>query len=174
MSKFRAAIIEELPHLRRYARALLRGDADAADDLVQACIERALSRQYLWKPPGRLRSWLFTIMHNIFINTATTKARRKALLAGFCDRSEIAATPDQHTRLESQEVLEAMDRLPEEFRTALCLVALEDVSYAEAAKILGIPVGTLMSRLHRARACLRASLDELPSAGARPRLHSVK
>lgn len=169
MSDFRTEIIKELPHLRRYARALLSGDADAADDLVQACVERALSRQYLWKPPGKLRSWLFAVMHNIFINDATTKARRKALLAER-GPSDLASTPEQEMRLETQDVVQALSRLPEEFRAALCLVALEDVSYEEAARILGVPVGTLMSRLHRAR----ARLKELTDADAHPRLHRVK
>lgn len=169
MADFRTQIIEELPHLRRYARALLCGDADAADDLVQSCVERALSRHRLWRRRGRLRSWLFTIMHNIFINEATTTARRKALLAEHPPQDPVT-TPDHHMRLEAQEVMEAISRLPEDFRAALCLVTLEDFSYDEAAKILGIPKGTLMSRLHRAR----ERLKEMTGADARPRLTRVK
>lgn len=169
MADFRTQIIEELPHLRRYARALLCGDTDAADDLVQNCVERALSRHRLWRRRGRLRSWLFTIMHNIFINEATMMARRKALLAEHCP-PEPVTVPDHHMRLEAQEVMEAINRLPEDFRAALCLVTLEDFSYDEAAKVLGIPKGTLMSRLHRAR----ERLKELTYADDRPRLTRVK
>lgn len=169
MADFRARIIEELPHLRRYARALQCGDVDAADDLVQSCIERALSRQRLWRRPGRLRSWLFAIMHNIFINEATTAARRRALLAEHRPDAPVC-TPDHETRMEARETIDAMARLPEEFRAALSLVTLEDVSYQEAARILDIPVGTLMSRLHRARARLR----EMTGAETRPALRRVK
>lgn len=169
MADFRAQIIDELPHLRRYARALLCGDVDAADDLVQASVERALSRRGLWRRRGRLRSWLFTIMHNIFVNDVTTAARRRALLA---ERRplETETAPDHELRLEALDVMAAIGRLPEEFRAALCLVTLEDFSYEEAATILGVPVGTLMSRLHRARAQLR----DMTGAEARPRLKRVK
>lgn len=169
MADFRAQIIEELPHLRRYSRALLCGDPDAADDLVQACIERALSRRGLWRRKSRLRSWLFTIMHNIFVNDVTTAARRRALLAEH-GQTETMTVPDHDVRLEAQEVMTAIGKLPEEYRAALCLVTLEDFSYEEAARILGIPVGTLMSRLHRARAQLR----EMTGEAGRPRLKRVK
>lgn len=169
MADFRAQIIDELPHLRRYARALLCGDVDAADDLVQASVERALSRRGLWRRTGRLRSWLFTIMHNIFVNDVTTAARRRALLSERLSlETEIA--PDHELRLEALDVMAAIRQLPEEFRAALCLVTLEDFSYEEAANILGVPVGTLMSRLHRARAQLR----DMTGAEARPRLKRVK
>lgn len=169
MADFRSQIIEELPHLRRYARALMCGNADAADDLVQSCVERALSRKGLWRRHGRLRSWLFTIMHNIFINETTTAARRRKLLAEH-QPIETSTPPDQEVKLEAREMLEALNRLPEEFRAALCLTTLEDFSYEEAAKVLGIPVGTLMSRLHRAR----ARLKEMTGQGAPPRLRRVK
>lgn len=169
MADFRAQIIEELPHLRRYARALLCGDVDAADDLVQACIERALSRHDLWRRRGRLRSWLFTIMHNIFVNDVTTASRRRALLAEHRPPDPVTA-PDHDLRLEARDVITAMARLPEDYRAALSLVTLEDFSYEEAAKILGIPTGTLMSRLHRARAQLR----EMMGGEMRPHLKRVK
>ena len=169
MADFRTQLIDELPHLRRYARALHCGDVEAADDLVQACIERALSRQRLWRRKGRLRSWLFTIMHNIFVNDVTTASRRRALLATYSPDVQ-TTEPDHDVRLEAQQVIEAMNQLPEEYRAALCLVTLEEVSYEEAASILGVPRGTLMSRLHRARARLR----EMTTSSTRPHLKRVK
>lgn len=170
MADIRTQIIEELPHLRRYAHALLCGDVDAADDLVQSCVERALSRHLLWQRRGRLRSWLFTIMHNIFVNDATTTARRRELLAEHWPIEPDITLPDYYLRLEAQDVMKAIGELPEDFRAALCLVTIEDFSYDEAARILGIPKGTLMSRLHRAR----ARLKETMGAQARPRLTRVK
>jgi RNA polymerase sigma-70 factor (ECF subfamily) len=108
-------------------------------------------------------------MHNIFVNDVTTAARRRALLAERLSlETEIA--PDHELRLEALDVLAAIRQLPEEFRAALCLVTLEDFSYEEAANILGVPVGTLMSRLHRARVQLR----DMTGAEARPRLKRVK
>jgi RNA polymerase sigma-70 factor (ECF subfamily) len=150
----RDAIIELLPRLRRYARALV-GDAERADDLVQDCVERALSRWHLWRQPHDLRAWLFTIMHNIHANAV----RRVVRGPGFVDleHAHVAATPpDQIEHIALGEVMARLDALPEAQRAVVLLVALEGMTYDEVAKVLGVPVGTVMSRLSRARERLRA------------------
>ena len=149
----REDIVEILPRLRRYARALV-GDAERADDLVQDCVERALSRWHLWREPHDLRAWLFTIMHNIHANAV----RRVVRGPGFVDieHASGAATPaDQIDRIALGEVLGRLYALPEAQRAVVLLVALEGMTYDEVARILDIPVGTVMSRLSRAREKLR-------------------
>ena len=150
----RTLLIAEIPHLRRYARALLR-DPEAADDLVQSCLERSLSRFHLWQPHRPLRPWLFTIMHNLYVNLV----RRRSSGPSFVPLDQSIAPPSQaasqETSAEVQIVMTAVDRLPEEQRSGILLVALEELTYSEAAKVLGIPPGTLMSRLHRGRERLR-------------------
>jgi RNA polymerase sigma-70 factor (ECF subfamily) len=157
-----------VPALRRYARALT-GNADRADDLVQDCLERAITKQSLWRPIGPLRPWLFTIMINLHRNDR--RRRRAAPEPEALDvlPFEPASPAPQGTRLALAETAAALDRLPAEQREALLLVALEGMSYAEAAGVLGIPVGTLMSRIGRAREALRALVD-----GTGPKLRSVK
>ena len=151
----RDAIVAEIPRLRRYARALA-GDAVRADDLVQDTLERALSRFALWRP-GNLRAWLFSIMHNLFVN----QARSPRLI----DYPGDEALPDLPTRATQSDALELRDfarslmRVPEEQREVLLLVVLEDLPYEDAAKVLGVPIGTVMSRLSRGRERLRALLS---------------
>jgi RNA polymerase sigma-70 factor (ECF subfamily) len=151
----RHAIVAEIPRLRRYARALT-GDAVRADDLVQDTLERALGKWSLWRP-GNLRAWLFSIMHNLFVN----QARGQRLV----DYPGDEALPDLPTRAAQSDALELRDftrslaRLPDEQRGVLLLVCLEDLSYEETAKVLGVPVGTVMSRLSRGRERLRALLS---------------
>jgi len=150
----RDAIIELLPRLRRYARALV-GDAERADDLVQDCVERALSRWHLWRQPHDLRAWLFTIMHNIHANAV----RRVVRGPGFVDleHAHAAATPPQQIEhIALGEVMGRLNALPAAQRAVVLLVALEGMTYDEVAKVLGVPVGTVMSRLSRARERLRA------------------
>lgn len=163
----RALLIDEIPHLRRYARSLTR-DADAADDLVQGCLERALGRLHLWHPQRRLRPWLFTIMHNLFIDSRRQRGNRMAALP----LDEMPRPPSQPARqehhLNAQAVLRQVDLLPAEQRDAVLLVAVNDLSYTEAAAVLGIPAGTLMSRLHRGRAKLREQLGMAERTPARP------
>ena len=146
-------IVAEIPRLRRYARALT-GDAAAADDLVQDCLERAWSRTRLWRRGSDMRAWLFTIMHNIHANTRRKASRRPVDLALTED---IIGTEDprQQGAMETFGLARALARLPEDQRAAVLLVGLEDMSYAEAAKILGVPVGTVRSRLARGRERLR-------------------
>jgi len=160
--------IEEcVPALRRYARALTH-NPDLADDLVQDCLERAIRKRALWRPSGTVRSWMFRILLNIYRNDLRRRRR-----APHLPLDTLAADPpslDTHPgRLALAETARAMQSLPMEQREVLLLVALEEMSYAEAAEVLGIPLGTLMSRLGRARATLR----RLTEAGA-PKLRSVR
>lgn len=146
----------EIPHLRRYARALLR-DGQAADDLVQSCLERALSRFHLWQPERRLRPWLLSIMHNLHIS-AVRQCSGAPVVLGYDESMSVSVAPNQEPRLEAQRALAAMWELPDEQRLAVLLVGVEEMSYREAADMLGIPIGTLMSRLHRGREALRQKL----------------
>lgn len=151
------------PRLRRYARALT-GDATRADDLVQDTLERALSRLSLWRR-GNLRAWLFAIMHNLFVNQVRSPQRLE-----FADDHALLdapARPTQTDNLELHDLYTALQGLPAEQREVLLLVALEELTYEEAAKVLAVPIGTIMSRLSRARSRLRGLLAgaEGPDAG---------
>lgn len=154
-------IAEHIPRLRRYARALLGGDAPAADDLVQDCLERALGRLPLWRRGSDLRAWLFAIMHNVFANQTRARARRVDSFA-----LEDSARPDPadpkacgpEAELMLDDLAQALEHLPDGQREVLLLVALEGLSYEETARALGVPVGTVMSRLSRARDSLRVLL----------------
>jgi len=165
MPRDRSLLIAEIPHLRRYARSLTR-DPDAADDLVQGCLERALGRYHLWQPTRRLRPWLFTIMHNLFIDTRRLRANRSPALPLEELVSPPAQAAEQEHHLAVHTVLRQVDLLPPEQREAVLLVAVNELSYAEAAAVLGVPQGTLMSRLHRGRAKLREQLGMTEPRGA--------
>lgn len=147
-----------IPALRRYARALLR-DRAGADDLVQDCLERAVNR-WSQRRDGDVRSWLFTILHNLAIDRFRQRATRGPHIS-IDDAHEAAfgepAVQDQ--KLMYQDVLTKLARLPDDQRAVLLLIAVEDLSYAEAAKVLDIPVGTVMSRLSRARERLQQEID---------------
>ncbi len=158
-----------MPALRRYARALTR-NADRADDLVQDCIERAIRKQALWRPTGSLKSWLFRILLNLYRNELRTSRRRGEHVPVETMLVEPAVAPAQPGRIALSEMARAIDTLAVEQREALLLVVLEGMSYAEAADAIGIPIGTLMSRLGRARAALR----KLTGSGDEPRLRTVK
>jgi RNA polymerase sigma factor (sigma-70 family) len=156
-----AAMIGDLPHhvagLRRYALALT-GSRYEAEDLVQETLTRALGAAHGFRKGGNLRGWLFSIMHNAFIsNVRKRRAAEQELDDGM---PELAQPPHQLDRLEVRDVLAALSRLPEAQRAALVLIALEDFSYAEAARVQGIPIGTLMSRLARGREALRRAMGE--------------
>ncbi|MGH6945855.1 MAG: sigma-70 family RNA polymerase sigma factor [Kiloniellales bacterium] len=161
MSDLLRAIEAEIPALRRYARALLR-DSERADDLVQDCLERALSRLHLWRRPGNLRAWLFTIMHNVNANQRRASGRRPIPVAldAIPERGQAAT---QVTDVAAREVLEALERLSADQRQVLLLVAVEGLRYQEAAQVLGVPLGTVMSRLGRGRERLRELLDGEPA-----------
>ncbi len=169
MQQFLDEIEESVPALRRYARALTR-NADRADDLVQDCIERAIRKQALWKPTGPLKSWLFRILLNLYRSELRTSRRRGDHVPVETLLVEPAIAPAQPGRIALSEMARAIDTLAVEQREALLLVVLEGMSYAEAAEAIGIPIGTLMSRLGRARAALR----KLTGSGDEPRLRTVK
>lgn len=153
-------IVAEVPRLRRYARILLK-DQGAADDLVQDCLERALSRIHLFQPGTNLRAWLFTIMHNLHVN-AVIRARREAPApngdAGS-DELHCATPPSQGQGLTLRDMERALDQLTSEQRAVVLLVGVEGLSYAETASVLSVPVGTVMSRLARGRERLRSLMN---------------
>jgi RNA polymerase sigma-70 factor (ECF subfamily) len=154
-------IVELIPRLRRYARALA-GERNAADDLVQDTLERAWSKLHLYRRGTDLRAWLFTVMHNVYVNQ-----RRAARVNVPLDEEmpELAQPVRETDTLVLRDLDAAIRRLPPDQREVLLLVALEDMSYDQAAVTLGVPIGTVMSRLSRAREKLRAMLSGLPAAG---------
>jgi RNA polymerase sigma-70 factor (ECF subfamily) len=158
----KAAIAQEIPRLRRYARALVR-DHGEADDLVQDCLVRALGGLDGWRDGASPRKWLFAIMHNLHIDHARARARRPhhSAIDTVADR-DLAEPARQLDHLNASATIEALFELPPERREALLLVAIEGMSYREAAAVVGVPVGTLVSRLGRGRAQLRATLGSGP------------
>lgn len=165
------AIAAEIPRLRRYSRALLR-DATEADDLVQDCLARALGRIEQWREGESPRRWLFTILHNLYVDRARSRRRRpEETPIHDLHGARLSSEPDQMERMAFQDVLAALQAIPAERREALILVGIEGMSYRDAAEVLGIPVGTLMSRLGRGRQQLRALLSDAPDG--RSHLRSV-
>ena len=150
-------VVAYIPNLRRYARALV-GDAEAADDLVQDTLERAVRKFALWRP-GNLRAWLFSIMHNVFINQV--RARK----VGFDEELDenLPAYVPSVTGEDVADLQRALMQLSPGQREVVLLVALEDLTYNDVSKMLGIPVGTVMSRLSRGRERLRQLLDGEPA-----------
>jgi RNA polymerase sigma-70 factor, ECF subfamily len=156
----RAALIEaQIPGLRRFATSLLRGDRERADDLVQDTLERALSRWHLRRAGGNLRGWLYAILYNRFLSDQQ-RLRRRGPHGALSEDAEIPGIAGgQDSALEHRDLLRAFSTLPEEQRSVLLLIAVEDLSYEEAAQVLGVPIGTVMSRLSRARERLRRRMD---------------
>jgi len=158
-------LLAEIPRLRRYARALT-GDRTRADDLVQDTLERALGRWRLWRP-GNLRAWLMTIMHNLFVNEL-----RANTLVEYRDDAALPEHPVRSAQTDSLELRDlerALQSLPAEQREVLLLVGLEELAYEEVARIVGVPIGTVMSRLSRARSRLRSLMsgtEPRPTTGA--------
>lgn len=151
----RDALVAEIPRLRRYARALT-GRADAADDLVQETLQRALEKWRLWQRERDLRPWLFSIMHNLHVD-----GHRRDQRVDFCADDDLPVPvqrASQADALELRDLERALALLPPEQREVLLLVGLEELSYAEVARALQIPQGTVMSRLSRARTRLKAIL----------------
>jgi RNA polymerase sigma-70 factor, ECF subfamily len=154
-------VIGQLGPLRRYARALTR-DETQAEDLVHDALVRAYERRSTFRLGSNLRTWLFSILHNTFIDGRRRQAaevRRDAEAARAAD--EILPAP-QESSVRLAQIRQAFDLLPEEQRAVLHLIAIEGLSYQQAADTLGVPVGTLMSRLGRARTALRAFEDARP------------
>jgi RNA polymerase sigma-70 factor (ECF subfamily) len=148
------SLIALIPRLRRYARALV-GERSAADDLVQDTLERAWTKLHLYREGTDLRAWLFTVMHNVHVNQVRA-ARPTAALEE--DMPELAQRAVQGDALLVRDLERAIAALPAAQREVLLLVALEDLSYNETARVLGIPIGTVMSRLARAREKVRAMM----------------
>jgi RNA polymerase sigma-70 factor (ECF subfamily) len=158
-----------IPALRRYAWSLLRNSHDA-DDLVQDCLVRALDSMATGPAISAVRPWLFTIMHNLFVSRWRTIRRRQEVLSAGAASTEVSVAPEQEGTLSRRDLLAGLDRMTEEQRQVLLLVSVEGLEYREVATILGIPVGTVMSRLSRARDSLQAHMD----GHSRPLLRRVK
>jgi RNA polymerase sigma-70 factor (ECF subfamily) len=154
-----------IPRLRRYARALTRNDV-AADDLVQDCLVRALAKQHLFQDGADLRAWLFTILHNHYVNGVRRGVREGAVVAVSEDEPLLARGPNQVQKLELRDLDRGLARLPEEQRTVILLVGLEGMSYEEVAEVVGVPVGTVRSRLSRGREMLRRLMGIVPEPRA--------
>ncbi|WBL32460.1 sigma-70 family RNA polymerase sigma factor [Sinirhodobacter sp. HNIBRBA609] len=165
----RHLIEAQIPALRRFAYALAR-DGALADDLVQDCLERALSRWHLLRTGPELRAWLFRVLRNLHIDMLRARGRRGAVTLD--EAPEPAHPGSAESALELAEVLRALWSLPLDQREAILLIGVEDFSYEDAARILDVPVGTLMSRLARGRAALRAATGR--EGGGRPNLRRVK
>lgn len=169
VARLERLIVREIPSLRAYAR-LLVGDRAQADDLVQECLERAWSRSHLFRAGADMRVWLFTILHNLHVS-AIRQVRRRPDTIPLTERDEnLTVAPRGDLQVELTDLDRALDELPAEQRAAVLLVGAEDMSYEQAAAVLAIPVGTLMSRLHRGRRQLRI----LVSGEAPPRLRRIK
>jgi RNA polymerase sigma-70 factor (ECF subfamily) len=163
LSEFRRDVQAMLPALRRYARALAR-DGELADDLVQDTLVRALRSEHLFHG-GDIRSWLYTILTNLNRNRLRSLARRPAMMAIDDNDAPDMAGPEAGVR----DIERALTTLVEEQRVALLLVVLEGLTYREVAEVQGVPIGTVMSRLARARTQIKAYLD-----GERPALRRIK
>lgn len=158
--EIRHQMVALLPRLRAFARALAR-QSDVADDLVQATCEKALRSLHLWAPGTRLDSWMYRIMQNEWIDTRR-RARPQVSIDEPAIEPALGGEDGQRSadaRLTLEDVRRLIERLPEEQRVVLTLTCLDDISYRETAEILGIPIGTVMSRLGRARAALADALD---------------
>jgi RNA polymerase sigma factor (sigma-70 family) len=153
-----------IPALRRYAR-LLTGDATRADDLVQDTLERACIKWALWQPGSVLRSWLLSLMHNLHLNHVRDW-RHDDGHAALEDAAEPLHDPMARAA-DRMDLQQALGALPAQMREVLLLVTVEEYTYAEAADILGVPVGTVMSRLHRGRERMRELMTG-PAESARP------
>lgn len=165
MSDFADALAAQIPRLRRYARALTHNVA-WADDLVQDTLERALGRRWLFRLNTNLTAWLYTMLYRLYLNDAA-RARRMLLVA----ESEVPEAVESGDMTLQLEIRQALARLSVEHRSVLVLVTLEQLSYKDAAVVLQVPVGTVMSRLARAREQFRVLLADTAS---KPPEHAVR
>jgi len=163
-----ATLEENIPSLRRYAWSLVRNASDA-DDLVQDCLLRALNRLDTVREERQLRPWLFTIMHNLYVNR-WRRAKIRAEVSAEDTVAEISMPAPQPASIEMRDVLRGLRELPADQRQVILLIAVEGFEYAEVAAMLGVPVGTVMSRLSRARDRLRDFAEGRPQ----PVLRRVK
>jgi RNA polymerase sigma-70 factor, ECF subfamily len=180
MNDFARLLEVEIPRLRRYARALTR-DVSRADDLVQSCLTRAVAKQHLWQPGTDLRAWLFTILHNQHVNDVRRSVREGINVAVEEMAPLLTVQANAMDVLQLRDLEAAIGKLPAEQRQVILLVGLEGMRYEEVAVILGVPVGTVRSRLSRGRDQLRrlmdmgddefrpAAIETVPDAHAAPR-----
>ena len=165
MADTQREIEAEIPRLRRYARALTR-DAVTADDLVQDCLTRALGKLHLWQPGTDLRAWLFTILHNQYVNHIRRAVREGSAVGLSESEPLLSRAPQQGKRLELRDLERAIAKLPKEQRAVILLVGLEGMRYEEVAVVLDVPVGTIRSRLSRGREALRGLTGTAPDEDA--------
>src|ERR1700756_749586 len=169
MSEFHRLLEHEIPRLRRYARALTR-DSNRADDLVQDTLVRGIAKAHLWQAGTDIRAWLFTIMHNQYVNNIRRTMREQATIDVDQVASTLEATTDPTASRQLSELERALGYLSKGQREVVLLVGLEGMSYDEAAKILRVPIGTVRSRLGRAREALRVLMgieQEIPNSANR-------
>jgi RNA polymerase sigma-70 factor (ECF subfamily) len=159
MSDIFHRISQEIPKLRRYARALVRDQA-FADDLVQDALTRALSKAHLWQEGTDLRAWLFTILHNQYVNYVRRGVREGTAVALNETEMKLTTGPTQQGRLQLRDLDRALAKLPIEQRQVILLIGMEGMSYEEVATMMDVPVGTIRSRLSRGRDALRTLMDE--------------
>lgn len=158
MRRFESLLIDEIPALRRYARALCR-DPGQADDLVQECLARAVGRRKLWIGHRGMRPWLFSIMHNTFVDELRRQSASRYDSGAAVDPQSLASDQNAELLCTLSDFEQALYRLAAEQREVLLLVGLEQMSYRQVAKLIGVPVGTVMSRLARARERLAEHLE---------------
>ena len=164
------ALVQELPHLMRFARALKR-DVTAADDLVQDCVQKALPKLHQFQSGTNMRSWLFTILHNVHRQDLRTSSRRiSTTVMDEAHENRHGTEANQNGALMIRDLHDALGQLQDEQREVVLLVGLEDMTYKQVAEILDIPVGTVMSRLSRGREKLKRLMDGEETG---PRLRSV-
>jgi RNA polymerase sigma-70 factor (ECF subfamily) len=154
MNDFARLLEAQIPRLRRYARALTR-DFSRADDLVQVCLTRAVAKQHLWQNGTDLRAWLFTILHNQHVNEVRRSVRQGSYVTTLEEAPELTVQSNAIPTLQLRDLEAALGKLPQEHSQVILLVGLEGMSYDEAAEILGVPIGTVRSRLSRGRDQLR-------------------
>ncbi len=170
MENIRQQIVTCLPNLRRYALALVH-DGEHADDLVQDCLVRAMSRLHLWQPGSNMRTWLFSILHNQHINSTRRNNTRP-------DGTDLADIPDKacdgeaspESSLMIGDIDKAINLLEADQRNVILLVGVEQLSYVETAEVLNIPIGTVMSRLSRGRKALKEIMDR----NGQPNIRRIK
>jgi RNA polymerase sigma-70 factor, ECF subfamily len=173
MSNIAPLLEPQLPRLRRYARSLTQ-DVARADDLVQSCLVRALAKEHLWEPGTDLRAWLFTILHNQHVNEVRRLVREGIVVSVEDVASNLAADPSAGAALELRDLEQAIALLPREQREVILLAGREGKRYEEIAATLGVPVGTVRSRLSRARARLRELMGIDEPAAARRALTTLQ
>lgn len=164
-----------IPSLRRYARSLVQ-DAAEADDLVQDCLERAVGRWSQRREASDARSWLFSILHSLAVSRWRRLGRRgREVSLDELDEAELAERATQQDGVNQSDILRSLAALPRDYRSVLLLVGVEDLSYAQAAKVLDVPIGTVMSRLSRGRARLAQIMADGSATQVRtPHLRRIK